>query len=458
MVVGMCTGCQLGDYRDDPGSLGGQGGTSSGDQERDEIDQPSSPSENEGSYTVTLLYKNTPFYPNGEEINVIWHGQNDDRVVKLNDDGTADAGELDGDYDIYLSGLPEEYSYNPNIYYATADKRNVIINIVDIETPVIGDGGVNANPSSMAIYRDGGCYVVKYQGTYRVTVEKDQILYFEYQPQTSGKYSVESWCNIYEDSVNPIVDIYSGTLAYKWYTESRDTGGPTLDGGYTKNFRYEINIANVGPTYTFGIKAVSKTGEYPVTVEFAITNEGPYESASDVIKIKYSEEADGLDAPEAIGTYKYADLGTKLFNLSVKLDPDKGVYRLYNSQTNTYGAYLCASITSKVPCYPTTSLYEANHIGGSSNNYLKLREWSDEYGEMIIYDYTDFIRVSYAGVCNDDGVCYVTEELKEFLQLYAVRHNLWTDNEGTTEGTPEDNEYGADQDNLWLFACGFYEQ
>ena len=59
-------------------------------------------------------------------------------------------------------------------------------------------------------------------------------------------------------------------------------------------------------------------------------------------------------------------------------------------------------------------------------------------------------------MCNRDGRCYVTEELKAFLQKFAENQSLYTDGVCPLDGTPESLGYSANQDGLWLFACGFY--
>lgn len=470
LVLTLCTGCSLGSYQTNPGlpnndpTNGSTGGT-------DATTGPNEPGTEQTPYTVRLLYNNEPFSVHDAQISVVWHGQSSDVVVPLEANGTANAGALDGDFDIYLIGLPEQYSYNPGIYHATADKRHVDIIICDIRQPIDGDGGINANPPSYGLYTNGGCYVVKYQGTYRVTcTEPGQIFYFEYQPTASGIYSVESWCNIYEDEINPLVDIYKGTAGAKYFSETRDGGGTSLSGGFTKNFRYEIDIADrqVGNTYTFGVYAYSKTGEYPVTFDFAITYEGEAPDRK-TIEVR-AENIHGVDkAKNSNAPYRYADYlkknasDEKVFNGAFyRLDED-GYYRVYDKEryadNDGWGPRLLCDITAVNPSYTLTSLYDANKVQGSANNYLRMEDWNEEEQGNSLYDYTRFIRTDYYSKCNSDGRCYVTQELKEFLQLYAIRHNLWTDGAALLEGsgTPEENGYSANQDDMWLFACGFYD-
>lgn len=478
-LVFALTGCGLGSYQEHPGEVSGSAvsgnspdvtGKPIANQTTAPGGNPTVPStdapiDDTTPYTVTLYYKNKPFNPGDEKVEVVWHGETTDTIVEVGSNGEANAGVLDGDYDIYLIGLPEKYSYNPNIYRATGNSRHIDIIIVDITKPEKGDGGVNAKPEAMAIYRSGGCYVINYYGTYRVTCQKGQYFYFEYQPTSSGRYLVQSWANIYEDEVNPTVEIYTGTVGFKMYSETRDVGGPALDGGFSKNFSYEINLSaeSVGSCFTFGVSAVSKTGQYPVSVDFAITYEGPYDSGSQIVKVIEATEVRGLPkARDSKEKFNYADLGTKFFNGSnYAYDGDTGLYRVYDpvkyASTNGFGPYLCCMIRKTIPCYSTTTLFDANRVGELGLNFLRLQVLDPDYPSHIVHDYEDFIRISYADKCNSDGVCYVTEELKQFLQTFAKNYTLWTDGVCPTEGTPEDKGYGANQDDLWLFACGFYE-
>lgn len=464
LVLAMCSGCSLGSYQDNPGALKNNETTVSGNDPTNSGNQGDDPDVPvDENYTVSLWYNNKAFEPGeDDEIEVIWHSNEGDKVLALEADGTANAGVLDGDFDIYLTGLPEEYSYNPNIYHATADSRHVDIVVVGLAEPESGDGGINANPSKMGVYTNAGCYKVKYQGTYRVIIEDpEQIFYFQYQPTTSGTYSVESWCNIYTNDVNPMADIWYGSAGAKWFDYTLDNGGPT--GGFTKNFRYEISISDsyLSNTYTFGIHGSSNTGDYPIVIDFAITYEGAYDPASE--KVVYVDAKEALmKAKDSNLSYNYADLGTKLFDgRNYRYNTDEGLYRVYDEEryadNDGWGPYLMCDITKMVPCYSITSLYEANAVAGTLNNFLKTSVWSAEDQCYIKYDYTDFIRTSYYSKCNSDGRCYVTQELKEFLQLFAKRAVLWNDGGGTNDGTPESNGYSATEDDLWLFACGFYE-
>ncbi len=62
----------------------------------------------------------------------------------------------------------------------------------------------------------------------------------------------------------------------------------------------------------------------------------------------------------------------------------------------------------------------------------------------------------YADYCNPDGCYGVTEELKEFLQLYSINQLLFMDGQGWVETHPTWQVFAAEEDQ-WLWACGYYE-
>lgn len=433
-------------------------------------DDPSTPSPTDTHYTVTVYNGTEPYNPGEDEVTVIWKNDYSVQRVLLGADGKADAGELDGDYSIYLEGLPEVYAYNPSAYNATYDERNVSILLTSVREPESGDGA--------GIYN---CYKLKYEGTYRTTVTSaTKVKFYEYKPEAAGVYSVVSWVNAYENEINPYLEIYGGTIGFKWFERKLDGGGFAMDGGYTKNFRHEymVDRTEVGHSFTFAVGAETKSGEFPVTVDFAITYEGPYVSSATDVRVIRAKEARIKAEEKKFGEqFVYADFGTLNFDASnFKLNENTGFYHYYSSELygenpfgygKNYGPILCCALTSRLPSYTVTTLYNANATGlGGGSNFLKLYNvWLEEEQKYVVLDYTAFIRDDYYRVCNKEGMCYVTEELKEFLQNYAEGHSLYTDgigidkdnNEGYEYGnTPEQLGYTANQDALWLFACGVY--
>jgi hypothetical protein len=105
-----------------------------------------------------------------------------------------------------------------------------------------------------------------------------------------------------------------------------------------------------------------------------------------------------------------------------------------------FGPILCAKISQ--PCaYYEESL---NMIESHGNKNLTVENGTENYKQ--------FIEISYTAACNSDGVCYVTNELKEFLQKFSVSQRLFLDGNGFVEST---GVYAIEEDQ-WLFACGYY--
>ena len=433
-------------------------------------DPPATP---DTHYTVTLYNGTQPYLPGEEEITVVWKNDYSVHRVLLGEDGKADAGELDGDYAIYLEGLPASFTYNPGAYSATSEERNVSILLNTLRQPESGGGS--------GLY---ACYHLRYEGVYRTRVtSSSRVLYYEYSPEAPGVYSVVSWVNAYENEVNPYVNVYNGTIGFKWFDRKVDGGGFSLEGGYTKNFRqeYAVDRSEVGNSFTFAIGAETKSGNYPVNVDFAITYEGDYTSPNADVRVIHAEEAMvKADNKKPGQQFYYAnqlsasglkasnDPLYKNFDASVvKYNENTGFYHYYSEALygedpfgygKNFGPILCCALTARLPSYTETPLYNANAAGlGGGSNYLRLYNvWIEEEQKYAVFDYTSFIRDDYYKVTNSEGMCYVTKEIKEFLQMYAERQSFWTDGVCPQDGKPEALGYTALQDALWLFACGVY--
>lgn len=66
------------------------------------------------------------------------------------------------------------------------------------------------------------------------------------------------------------------------------------------------------------------------------------------------------------------------------------------------------------------------------------------------------LKGGYADYANSDGLCPVTEELKEFLQKFSVSQRYFNDGNGWIEYNSTSPIDAAEADQ-WLFACAYYE-
>ena len=318
--------------------------------EKEPIDNPTG----EIEFVVSLVYNKKTYIPKEDEvINVIWRDDYAQYTQKIGSDGYAKMF-LDGEFNVYLDNAPEGYTYDPNIYVANNDDPRVVIELLKISRISRGSGKDLWNSYEMST-----------TGTYRATINKNKTVFYEYRPEEAGIYVIESMVNIFEDTVNPKIDIYEGTFAYKNFYETKDDGGTYLKGGYTKNFKWVVNISDqrIGNVYSFGIFVESKTNVYPVTVDFKITYEGEWYEGSIISKLMEAEEAEYARADEYSkseyifvnsdgGTGNYYNSvtnGTGLLDAkNYKYNEETKVWHVYDSKTNTYGPKLCAYITA--PC------------------------------------------------------------------------------------------------------------
>lgn len=395
---------------------------------------------------VVSLYYNKKIYIPEETITVYWVNDYSQYSQEIDSEGYAKKI-LDGDFSVYLSNVPDDYTYNPNIYTVSSDSPTVQIELLKISKISKGKG--------TKLYKE---YEISNSGAYRSTIsKKDKKVYYEFQPKTSGYYVIESIVNIYEDFINPKIDTYNGTTAAKYlndYDESIDEGGKSKKGGYTKNFKWTVQLteAMVNNVYTFAVYCDVKDGTYPAYVDFTITYMGEYIVDPTVAKLMQAEEANFI-TPKGIGKYINADGGVgnyynsnnnkthRLDGSNFKYNEETGYYHKLN-EDGTFGPILCAAITT--PC----AFYEESldKIESHGNKDLTVSSGTENYKQ--------FIEISYANACNSDGVCYVTKELKDFLQKFSVSQSLFFDGLGFCE------LYGggeATDDDQWLFACGYYE-
>ena len=316
-------------------------------------------------FTVTILADGAPYTPRSEMF-VTWTDGFSMYKAKVDEYGTAKIDGLDGDYRVTLSGVTNEYAYDPNAYIATNDNKNIILNLYTLN---------HLSGSSTGLY---DCYSFKKTGVYTAVIyEPSDAIYFQYAPETMGTYSIESWIDTTADTVNPYIEIYGGHSEYKFFIETRDDGGPV--GSYTINFVHEVQIAkeNISAggqaTYTFAIKAESKNNIYPVTITFAVKRNGDFElnytssitpgsgmvaptydySSFNKEDHEYDKSQYTIADPEyqlsaGSNIYVFDDSRYKLWE---KKDGGDDFYHLYDKEkypeTNGYGPILYAYITEK---------------------------------------------------------------------------------------------------------------
>ncbi len=427
------------------------------------------PEESDETFTVKLVLGGvitfTPNeYPEMLDITVYWTAVDGSNIytAAFDEDGIAKAYGLDGDYRISLTGTPEGYTYNPNIYTATNDEKDVSIELLMLGTFAENSGDGSGMYTDQ--YNRPQYIIVTEARAYRAVVTSALAkngVYFSFEPAVNGTYAIESLVDTATNDVNPKVDIYNGTFAFRQYSQTVDDGGESST--YTKNFKYSFSQGSemVGNTYMFAIKADSRAGEYPVVIDFVIRREGSYES--EYPPTVYVEPFGGdydcfIEVPDYSTkeyTWKDAD-DNKIFDgRYYAFNEEDGYYWRIDPKTGKFVARLYAKITSAITCMgngtPLNKVTEplSSNLTIDYGDVVKCYKYFIEGGVSPDGEYID----GYANHCNADGVYPVTQELKDFLQDYATLKELFfADGLGWIEG----NGYNTAEGDQWLFACGYY--
>ena len=178
--------------------------TETGDAESEAqppVTEPPTPEDT--PFTVELVCDGKPFVPS-EVIYAQWNDGYSFHNAEIDAEGKASVTGLDGDYRVTLSKLPEGYAYNPNIYTATNDFRNVTIELYPL---------TQIKLRNTSLYK---CISVKTTGFYHIQIEEpgDEI-HFEFAPKKSGTYTVESMIDVTANDINPYANYYGANAYYK---------------------------------------------------------------------------------------------------------------------------------------------------------------------------------------------------------------------------------------------------
>lgn len=422
-------------------------------------------------FTVSLIAGGLP-YTQTDGMEAQWSDGFSVYRSAFDENGVAKMQDLDGDYAVTLHGLPETYMYDPNIYQASNTKRDVVIELHEFN-----------KTKGKGTDRYGNAIRISRLGAYTAEVTKaNKPVYYHFSPDRSGAYIIETIADITANEVNPSFDIYNGTFAYNQFSHTINDGGASAD--YTKNVKYVINIdaSKVGNNYIFGVKAANKTNTYPIPVNFLVKFSGEYadEGKEKTIIIPDQEllEKNGMIAqPEGTLTYPEISLaeGTYRFDETMfGLNQTDGFYHLYNEATGNYdGPILYAQITRRHRFFALNSGSEIHfaNVESVGNAALTVGDGKENY-KLFIEGGASVVSQGVVGmenmghykgladyIANNDGVYPVTQEVKDFLQKFAISQLYFKDGNGWAETTAE-TELGyriyATEADQWLFACCYY--
>lgn len=503
VLIVFCAGCGTYSPAKSDGSFTGTGSGNTGKPNDPDAkpDDPSTGSEGKGiPFKVTLSYKDpytgdpSRFYPSADmDIKAQWIGADGIHSAPFVN-GTATAI-LDGDYRVSLSNLDNKYAYDPNGLEVNNNNPNIAIELMSLTTPnkLAGrdmyDGGVK------------GIINIGKLGAYRVTLNNaSDRIYFQYAPEQSGNFLIESLVDTTLNEVNPTVYLLRSTqkAAKYWQNaEKIDDGGAA--GTVTKNFRFEFGLSKglLGNVCAFYIEANSPNSNgFPAEITIKVTYIGDYEDYKTVLANGPFYTGSGPDkdttwqwsyrdnpqktSSGAIIPNKFVTDGShdgekevgmrfKLYEQSIGGD---GFYHLYDealyASNGGWGPLLWAKIWNS-----DTEIYKA--VVDAAENPPVLMGTEDDYFIGADKSHTEFPeKRNYSGFWSSyskyaiNNAHPVNQEIMEALQFQLVANQFFYDGMGDAEldykelyphlSLPSKPVINSYNDFMFLAVCGYYKK
>lgn len=464
----------------------------SGDPENPPENPPEDPEED--NFTVKLTHYDGSSFTSADSSEITaqraqWTEINQVRPkvfrAYFNAEGIATAPDgLDGDYKVTLvltSSFNKVYCYDPNP--ARAERRNELnatnykkdVTVPLFELKPLGTAGKIGILNGPTV----SYYTLTETGAYSYTLKsKDDEQMFCYIPEStsehsaSGEYSFMTLMDVTDDKINPKVDVYTGHLG-NFVTPKDAEYLPAAEGSYTKNVwvKYYLTPEETGGSNCMGLNLHSeseKPGAYPLTIYFIFERDGEFTSVYDAAEgvpvtedfsNKPSNPSGSLISCAQYYNTRLKPTGSSLRNVlndnAVKLNKEDGYYYYINPATGDFYRETDGSVSGQYRLYAKITVRndvdDESFLGGHKRLYYVC----EKEGKPA-YDYRSFIN-AYAAHCAE-GVYPVNEELKTFLQRYAVSQRFFNDGYGgfaeqTTDGGPG---YNSDEKSQWMYACGVY--
>lgn len=435
-------------------------------------------------------------------------------LAKFDEEGVAKAAGLDGTYHVTLSDVPGDYVYNVNDYYATNDERKITLDVYRLLVSDQGDGSGWYYPQIME-FGELGVYEItinnpeeiikcRYnpdiQGIYQIasweSVAEDKV-----NPKVYVHDGTSGWINTrprftMDDGGAEADSGFCKNFSYTQTITDEEVGNV---------FAFGVQATAKDGIYPIKVKvAVLRIGDASdgLTRVTMIPQE-VLRFAKDHMGFQYAWNEDG------VGGWSLDSTQFRLWSVD---DGGDGYYHYYDevkyAATNGWGPTLYAKISQGTQIL-STALSEIEWAG-NGNSFLHLANWQTK----VTYNYKQFIEgfeslamchggifvgsaycsancyckdpnkeqscpdlitackpgcltcdkectpcpeelygtPGYANATNSDGCYPVTQELKEFLQLYAACHAVFADGMGDAELLG----INADEESMWLWAVGYY--
>ena len=179
----------------------------------------------------------------------------------------------------------------------------------------------------------------------------------------------------------------------------------------------------------------ASTNGYGPTLYAKITQPSRYEAALN--QVEYQGPGNNM-LSQAVGAYHYMSFKHFIEGYAALAE-----VRVTDPQSGALGSYYCSGSCT---CHGKVELgiYTAC-VEGCKKCDKTCRQIPEAlYGAP-----------GYANGANSDGCYPVTEEMKEFLQTFAINQSYFVDGNGSIE-TDVAYPMDSDEESQWLFCCGFY--
>ena len=441
-------------------------GTPSRDPSDTDTDSPVE--EDEGLFTVSLVYNGEPFITY-EDISAIWTANDGTGMFNAPFDrktGKASTSGLDGIYKVTLSKTPSGYAYDPNGYFVTNSDRKKEIELFKILATPVGRTGTD-------FYED--VITLNAEGVYRFNFTKSgsQRIYCQFSPKNSGAYYIESLADITANEINPRIDIYEGSFAFKnpvpkervdTVPEDADFPAPPRS-VYTKNFR--CRYTGGSNSYFPFVLRIDSTVGVPATLDLRIykdpNSSGSIEKPQEYKLVDIDPTVTLEQMPDETGTYTMLtkQIGNKLlFDSSLYGLGNDGYYYVKAEDGTLTDKRIYAKLTQP------NFIIDFSHIDAIEGEHARLRFRGKDYTFLIrgynglvkrgIYDEAILAKYenakSYCDFVNKDGAYAVTPQLAEFFREFSNASYYFHDGDGYLEH----EGYASSDADQWLFACGYY--
>ncbi len=362
---------------------------------------------------------------NLEGVYAVWKNSYSEFRAPFSQEGVASCKGPDGDYRVTLSKTPAGYTYDPNLYSADNNERDITIVLYPIREFSRGDGYDKDTP-----------YQILLSGVYRLKFEQDaQELYFQLNPNITGSFQIRSLIDVVANEVTPTLTTYANFM-FMYPRRHANTGA---SGTYTQNFDITLGIGT-SQDYSFSIHvAASRPDVYPIYVDVIMSRVGDYDFEPPYEVVPVPELAQARNESGTFQPMSKNDSGR-----IISLDESRVVY----NDTDGYYHYGSATGPLLYACISVDSEMIATRTG---RGLLDPEGRYTRCGNVQL-DYTDFVN-AIANKSNSHGRYPVTKELKEYLYNVSVSKNFFWDGYGFAESAG----YSSPDKDQWLWACGYYK-